>query len=230
MGMMSLVLKQAAAACLPARGGGSLLLSSVQIDFADAAKAGEIVQGRARTTRHSRTLVFVRGELTACGRTTATGSAVFRVVSEGGARAAPAQVAPRQADSPADYVPYPLKAPFSNHAGPIFARANGEGEECAMRVLPHHLESGSATVADGAVLLLADLALGRCARHAVRGRRCVTLCLQLARHGEARLGDILVAQPRHQGRSADIEAVAADFVVGDSAVMSALGTWKVLPD
>ena len=226
MGMLKLAHERAARARLATAGGPPPLLASLQLDFVDAAAEGERVLASSAITRVTRSLVFVRGELRAGDRTVATGSSIFRRPA-----AMPPACAPASAQSaalPDGCGPLRARAPFSLHAGPVYEQGVGDDRTTVLPIGERHLHVDGQRADEGAALLLADLALGTCARDAARGAPCVALSMQLSCFGEVRRGDLLVARARLQGGAGGIQAIVAEFHVGTARVMAAAGSWKVL--
>lgn len=65
-----------------ARAGRAVGLLSINADVAAAARPGAVLEGRARITRATRSVLFVSGELTLGGRIVLTLTALYKVTAD----------------------------------------------------------------------------------------------------------------------------------------------------
>jgi uncharacterized protein (TIGR00369 family) len=117
---------------------------------------------------------------------------------------------------------------FTEGMGPFWVRGAGAGCELGLVAEPRHSNNHMGTVHGGALMTLADVALGYAVVGVLGGRHCVTAQLQLQFVSGARIGDFVVCRPELLRQTSQLVFMRGLICVGETVAASADGIWKVL--
>lgn len=108
------------------------------------------------------------------------------------------------------------RGPFTSHNGPVYRRDDGDAVEVGLHVLQRHC-NGHGFLHGGMISAFADGALAWCVWRETR-RASVTIRLSMDFLEVVRLGDWLVARPKHIATEGEIVHVEADLFRNDETL------------
>ncbi|HEY8386032.1 MAG TPA: PaaI family thioesterase [Porticoccaceae bacterium] len=118
---------------------------------------------------------------------------------------------------------------FSGLAGPIWMHRDESGGRTAGLIIDErHTNSHMGTLHGGALMTLADIALGWGASEAIGGTHCATISMQTHFVSVARIGEFVVCRPEVVRTSPQLVFMRGLMTVGERNVASVEGIWKVL--
>ena len=119
------------------------------------------------------------------------------------------------------------RGPFTSHNGPIYRKDDGKTVEVGLHVLERHC-NGLGFLHGGMISAFADGALAWAVWRATQ-RSSVTIQLSLDFLDIVRIGDWLVAHPKHISTSGDVVHVEADLVRNNEQLVAhAVGVFHLL--
>ncbi len=119
------------------------------------------------------------------------------------------------------------RGPFTMHNGPIYRKDDGTTVEVGLHVLERHC-NGLGFLHGGMISAFADGALAWAVWRATR-RSSVTMQLSMDFLDIVRLGDWLVAHPKHIATNGDVVHVEADLIRnGDQLAAHSVGVFHLL--
>jgi uncharacterized protein (TIGR00369 family) len=114
--------------------------------------------------------------------------------------------------------------PFTDHAGPLYAREDGA---VGVRVHPHHLNQ-AATVHGGLLATLVDAAIGRAVRASAQQEQAATVSLTIDYLGPAGAGDWLEARTEVERVGGRLAFVDCSVRAGDREVVRGRAVYALL--
>lgn len=117
---------------------------------------------------------------------------------------------------------------FTGQAGPFFIRRRDGMRELGLPLAEQHRNNHMGTVHGGVFMTFADMALGCAVVDAVNGTPCATASLQTQFIAGARVGEFLTCRAEVIRATKQIVFVRGLLMVGERAVASAEGIWKLL--
>jgi acyl-coenzyme A thioesterase PaaI-like protein len=111
---------------------------------------------------------------------------------------------------------------------PFWTRKDADGWVIGVVIEPAHANSHIHTAHGGMLLTFADVAFGFGVSEALGHARIVTVQLQMQYLSVARVGEFLTCRPEIVRQSASLLFVRGLFHVGEKAIASADGIWKVI--
>lgn len=116
---------------------------------------------------------------------------------------------------------------FPDRMGGVWRKADGEGVSYGLLTDAGHLNRNG-RIHGGAVLALADHALGHTSVDAGQGRKQATVQLDVQFVAAPMAGDFLVARGTVVRMTRALVFLRAEITVGDRLIATATGIWKIL--
>lgn len=117
---------------------------------------------------------------------------------------------------------------FNAHVGPIRFAPLGDGRYLAeLEIREIHINSGG-VCHGGALMTLADVAMGTASFEAAGGHGCATIAFDAQFLAAAKLGQVLRAEATQHRRVRDLSFMGCTLMAGGRVVMRANGIWKHL--
>ena len=116
---------------------------------------------------------------------------------------------------------------FAALVGPILARREGDVWAYAFRSGQQH-ENRQGAVHGGMLMTFADHAIGAIAWEAGGRRKCVTMQLDCQFLSAAVPGDLIECRGEAVRSARSVIFMRGELTVGDRAVLSATGIWKIV--
>ena len=116
---------------------------------------------------------------------------------------------------------------FAALVGPIFARREGDRWSYAFQSGQQH-ENRQGAVHGGMLMTFADHAIGAIAWEAGGRRKCVTMQLDCQFLSAAVPGDLIECRGEAVRSARSVIFMRGELTVGDRAVLSATGIWKIV--
>ena len=117
---------------------------------------------------------------------------------------------------------------FSRHLSPVWTRKHEGQREVGFLVEAHHANNHMGTLHGGALMTLADIALGYGVVEALGASNCATAQLQIQFVSVARIGEFVICRPELIRKSPQLVFMRGLVSVGDKIIASADGIWKVM--
>jgi len=117
---------------------------------------------------------------------------------------------------------------FTGVAGPYWVRGGPGNREVGLLIEPRHSNDHMGSLHGGALMTFADICLGHAASDAIGGTRCVTAQLQTHFVASAKVGEREESRPEVVRRGGHLVFMRGLAMVGERAIASLDGIWKIL--